>query len=195
VTPPDADEAAAYEAALAAVNIGELKPLTQPIELRDYDPHWPVLYAREETRIRAALGDRVVRIEHTGSTSVPGLAAKAIIDIALEVPDTTDEASYVPDLERAGYILRRREPDWYEHRAFKGPDTNTTVHTFSAGCEEFDRMVRFRNRLRADADDRALYEATKRELASSEWTHMQQYADAKTDVVREILRRAEATAP
>src|SRR5438132_1215336 len=85
-------------------------------------------------RIRSALGDRVVRLEHGGSTSVPGLPAKPIVDIVLEVPDSSDEPAYVPELEAAGYVLRIRERVWFEHRLFKGPDTNINLHVFSAGC-------------------------------------------------------------
>ena len=99
-------------------------------------------------------------------------------------------ASYVPALEAAGYVLRIREPEWYEHRLFKGPDTNVNLHTFSRGCEEFDRMLVFRDRLRSDSADRALYEAAKRELAARDWKYLQQYADAKSEVVRQILLRA-----
>jgi len=192
VTARDPLDVEAYAAELAKVVIGELKPISQPIEIRDYDPDWPLLYEREETRIRAALGDRVVRLEHAGSTSVPGLPAKPLIDIVLEVPDSTDEVSYVPDLEAAGYVLRIREPDWFEHRLFKGPDTNVSVHTFSAGCDEVDRMLLFRDWLRENAADRELYAATKRELAARDWKYMQQYADAKTAVVLEIMARAQA---
>jgi len=194
VTARDPLDVEAYAAELAKVVIGELKPISQPIEIRDYDPDWPRLYEREDTRIRAALGDRVVRLEHAGSTSVPGLPAKPLIDIVLEVPDSTDEVSYVPDLEAAGYVLRIREPDWFEHRLFKGPDTNVSVHTFSAGCDEVDRMLLFRDWLRENAADRELYAATKRELAARDWKYMQQYADAKTEVVHEILARADAAA-
>ena len=192
MTARDPLDVEAYAAELAKVVIGELKPISQPIEIRDYDPNWPLLYEREETRIRAALGDRVVRLEHAGSTSVPGLPAKPLIDIVLEVPDSTDEVSYVPDLEAAGYVLRIREPDWFEHRLFKGPDTNVSVHTFSAGCDEVDRMLLFRDWLRENAADRELYAATKRELAARDWKYMQQYADAKTAVVLEIMARAQA---
>jgi len=192
VTARDPLDVEAYAAELAKVVIGELKPISQPIEIRDYDTDWPLLYEREETRIRAALGDRVVRLEHAGSTSVPGLPAKPLIDIVLEVPDSTDEVSYVPDLEAAGYVLRIREPDWFEHRLFKGPDTNVSVHTFSAGCDEVDRMLLFRDWLRENATDRELYAATKRELAARDWKYMQQYADAKTAVVLEIMARAQA---
>ena len=169
-----------------------MQPLTQRIEIREYDLRWPTLYAREEARIRAALGERVVRIEHAGSTSVPGLPAKPVVDIVLEVPDSADEPSYVPDLEAAGYVLRIREPDWYEHRIFKGPDTNVNVHTFSADCEEVGRMLLFRDWLRDNAGDRELYASAKRELAAQDWKHVQQYADAKTEVVQEILARAQA---
>ena len=87
-------------------------------------------------------------LEHTGSTSVPGLAAKPIIDITLAVPDSSDEDAYAPALEAAGYVLRIREPDWHEHRVFKGPDTNVNLHVFSDGCPEIDRMLRFRDWLR-----------------------------------------------
>jgi GrpB-like predicted nucleotidyltransferase (UPF0157 family) len=189
---PDPTDIESYERELADVTVGELRPLVGGIEIAEYDPEWPDLYAREETRIRAALGDRVVRIEHTGSTSVPGLPAKPIIDITLEVPDSSSESDYVPDLETAGYVLSIREPDWYEHRVFKGPDTNVNLHTFSAGCDETDRMVLMRDWLRSDVSDRELYAATKRELAARDWKYVQQYADAKTAVVQEILSRAEA---
>jgi GrpB-like predicted nucleotidyltransferase (UPF0157 family) len=121
---------------------------------------------------------------------VPGLAAKPIIDMTLVVPESSDESSYVPLLEAAGYVLRIREPDWYEHRVLKGPDTNVNLHVFSAGSPEIDRMVGFRDWLRTHDDDRDLYERTKRELAAQEWKYVQNYADAKTAVVEEIIARA-----
>jgi GrpB-like predicted nucleotidyltransferase (UPF0157 family) len=192
VSERDPNDVAAYDADLARVVIGGPQPLMGPIEIVDYDPDWPRLYAREEVRIREILGDRVVRIEHAGSTSVPGLPAKPIVDIVLEVPDSADEAAYVPDMEAAGYVLRIREPEWLEHRVFKGPDTNVNLHVFSAGCGEVDAMVLFRDHLRANAPDRELYAAAKQELAAREWKYTQQYADAKTDVVREIMARANA---
>jgi GrpB-like predicted nucleotidyltransferase (UPF0157 family) len=126
---------------------------------------------------------------------VPGLAAKPIVDIVLEVPDSADEAAYVPDLEAAGYVLHVREPDWFDHRLFKGPDTKVNLHVFSRGCEETDRMILFRDRLRRDEADRELYARTKRELASRDWKYGQQYADAKSAVVTEILGRARASRP
>jgi GrpB-like predicted nucleotidyltransferase (UPF0157 family) len=178
------------EAQLRAVTIGELAQLTKPIELVDYDPAWPGLFEREAERIRAALGDRVRALEHTGSTSVPGLAAKPIVDMTLAVPDSAAEEAYLPSLEAAGYVLRIREPDWYEHRVFKGPDTNINLHVFSEGCPEIDRMLRFRDWLRSNQADRELYERTKRWLAAKEWTYVQDYADAKTAVVEQIVARA-----
>jgi GrpB-like predicted nucleotidyltransferase (UPF0157 family) len=179
------------EEEIRAYTVGELKPHDAPITIVDYDPSWPGLFDREDQRIRAALGDRVIQLEHTGSTSVPGLAAKPHIDMTLIVPDSSDEASYVPDLEAVGYRLWIREPHWHQHRVFKGPDTNVNLHTFSPGSPELERMVGFRDWLRTHDDDRDLYERTKRELASREWKFVQNYADAKTAVVEEIIARAE----
>src|SRR6188508_1334122 len=124
------------EQELRKVTIGEPWRVDGPIALAEYDPGWPALFDREAKRIRGALGDRALLLEHAGSTSVPGLAAKPIIDIVLAVSDSSDEDTYLPDLEAAGYVLRIREPEWYEHRVFKGPDTNINLHVFSEGCEE-----------------------------------------------------------
>ncbi len=175
---------------IRAYTVGDIQPHAAPINLVDYDPAWPALFEREEQRIREALGDQVVRLEHTGSTSVPGLAAKPIIDMTLIVPNSADEDTYVPQLEAAGYVLRIREPHWFEHRVLKGPDTNVNLHVFSPGSPELDRMVGFRDWLRTHDDDRELYERTKRELAAREWQYVQHYADAKTVVVEEIIARA-----
>jgi len=156
----------------------------------DYDPEWPELFAREAERIRSVLASQALRIEHVGSTSVPGLAAKPIIDLLLVVADSAKEDTYAPRLEAAGYILRIREPNWYEHRMFNGPDIDVNLHVFSSGCSEIDRMLLFRNWLRGNAADRALYAATKLALARQEWNHVQSYADAKTLVIDEIIARA-----
>jgi GrpB-like predicted nucleotidyltransferase (UPF0157 family) len=175
---------------LQAVTVGERTPHNAPVTLVDYDPGWPGLFEREAGRIRRILGGTVVRLEHTGSTSVPGLAAKPIIDITLIVPDSADERSYVPQLEAAGYVLRIREPAWHEHRVLKGPDTDINLHVFSRGSIELERMVGFRDWLRSHPEDRDLYERTKRELAARTWRHIQHYADAKTEVVEMIIGRA-----
>lgn len=181
------------EEEIAAYTIGELQPLTEPIVIADYDPAWPDLFDRESQRILRALGERALQLEHVGSTSVPGLAAKPRIDILLVVPDSSDEASYVPALEAGGYVLRIREPDWYEHRVLKGPDTDVNLHVFSPGCVEIERMLCFRDWLRTHEDDRLLYMRAKRELAARAWKYVQQYADAKTEVVTDILSRAMAS--
>lgn len=177
---------------IQAYSVGVIEPLTAPIAFAEYDTAWPGLFAREETRIRATLGDRVCAIEHTGSTAVPCLAAKPIIDITMTVADVTHEPAFVPDLEAAGYVLRIREnePEWYDHRVFKGPDTNVNLHVFSDGCVELERMVGFRDWLRTHDDDRQTYEATKRALIAQDWRYVQNYADAKTQVVEEIMARA-----
>jgi GrpB-like predicted nucleotidyltransferase (UPF0157 family) len=160
------------------------------IELVAYDAEWPRLFEGEASRLRELLGGEVVRLEHTGSTSVPGLAAKPIIDMLLVVPDSSNEPAYVRALEAAGYRLVIREPDWHEHRVLKGPVANINLHVFSAGSEEIDRILVFRDWLRSNAEDRALYERTKRELAAREWEYVQNYADAKSKVVEAILGRA-----
>ena len=181
---------------IRAHTIGEPKPLSSPIEIADYDPRWPALFAREAATIRRALSSHALQVEHVGSTSVPGLAAKPIVDVLLVVADSADEAAYVPALAAAGYTLRIREPEWYEHRMLEGAVEGLTVHlhVFSAGCAESSRMLRFRDWLRNNDVDRSLYERTKRELAQQEWKYMQNYADAKTRVVEEIMARASRSA-
>ena len=191
----DQAEVTAYipltEGQIRAAQIGELVPLAGPIQIVDYDPEWPRLYEREAERVQSALGDRALLIEHVGSTSVPGLAAKPKIDMLLVVANSADECAYVPALETAAYVLTIREPDWYEHRMFKGPDTDINLHVFSFGCREIDRMLLFRDWLRSNESDRRLYERTKRELARNDWKYMQNYADAKTAIVEKILARAQ----
>ena len=117
---------------LQRFTVGERKPHNATITLDDYDPEWPRLFSREAERVRATLGDEALLIEHVGSTSVAGLCAKPIIDMLLVVPDSADEPSYVPALENAGYVLRIREPEWFEHRMFKGSRTPISTCTCSA---------------------------------------------------------------
>jgi GrpB-like predicted nucleotidyltransferase (UPF0157 family) len=190
----DAQPPSAAEIRIRAATIGEPERLASPIELRPYDREWPRAYELEAQRVTRALGDRARRVEHVGSTAIPGLAAKPIIDMLLVVADSSAEAGYVPTMEQAGYILRIREPDWYEHRLFKGPDENINLHVFSAGCPEIDRMINFRDHLRTNVVDRDLYQRTKFELAARPWSYMQEYADAKTVVVEAIIARAERNA-
>ncbi|WP_410618963.1 GrpB family protein [Amycolatopsis sp. cmx-8-4] len=171
---------------------GEPPKLDSTVTLVDYDPEWPKAFEREAERIRGVLGEQVLALEHVGSTSVPGLCAKPCVDIYLEVPDSDDESAYVPALEGVGYRLVIREPDWEKHRCFKGPDTNINLHTYSPGNGQAARYRLFRDRLRSHPEERELYAAKKRELAAREWKYIQNYADAKTEVVEEILARARA---
>jgi len=147
--------------------------------------------ARQEN-LRCAWGD-VMRIEHIGSTSVPELAAKPIIDILVVVADSADESGYLPQLQAAGYLLRVREPDWNEHRMFRTPEKDVHIHIYSDGCQEIQRNLIFRDRLRRNADDRNRYEQTKRELAAKEWSDMDAYANAKTELIEQIIASSRAT--
>lgn len=90
--------------------------------------------------------------------------------------------------------MRIREPEWFEHRLFKGPDTDINLHVFSKGALEIDRMVRFRNWLRTNSSDRDKYARVKRNLAHRKWKYVQDYADAKGSIVQEIMARASAAA-
>lgn len=161
------------------------------ILLSPYDPYWPRMFEEEAAKIRAALGDRALEIFHVGSTSVPGLRAKPIIDILLTLEDSSAESDYLPDMEAAGYKLRVREPDWFEHRMFTRPSGEINLHVFTKGSSEVERMLRFRERLRVCETEKRLYEETKQALAEREWGEVQDYADAKTQVINEILARAE----
>jgi len=172
---------------------GERGALSNPVRIVDYDAKWPGLFEREAERLGSVLGSRALRIEHVGSTSVPGLAAKPVIDVLLIVADSSDEAAYAPALEAAGYRLGIREPGWHEHRLFHGPDTDLNLHVFSAGCPEIERMLLFRDWLRENPADRELYARTKLALATKQWAQVQDYADAKSAVVEEILARARAS--
>jgi GrpB-like predicted nucleotidyltransferase (UPF0157 family) len=164
-----------------------------PVVLVEYDQTWPQRFDREQGSIEGALGRRALSVEHIGSTSVPGLVAKPIIDICLVVEDSSDEPAYVPDLEAAGYELRVREPDWHEHRMLRTAARDVHVHVFTVGSPEIDRHLAFRDWLRTNKGDRELYASTKRELAERDWPTMQHYAEAKTDVVEAILVRAQRT--
>ena len=142
------------------------------IKIVDYDADWPKKFETNARIIADALGGSAQRVEHIGSTSVPGLAAKPIIDILVVVPDSAYESAYLPQLEAAGYVLRVREPDWNEHRMFRTPERDVHIHIYSAGCPEIQRNLTFRDCLRRSIDDRRRYEQTKRELAKKEWFDM-----------------------
>jgi GrpB-like predicted nucleotidyltransferase (UPF0157 family) len=164
--------------------------MSRLVELVPADPSWPAQYEAEREQIVAALGSSALLVEHVGSTSVPGLAAKPLIDIVLAVPDSTDEAAYVPALVAIGLEFVLREPDWFDHRLLRRHPRRVNLHVFSDGCSEIAQMLGFRDWLRANDDDRALYQRTKLDLATRDWAVVQDYADAKTAVVLDIKRRA-----
>ena len=166
------------------------EPVSSRIVVVDYDPDWPEIFRTKAATIHKVMGARALQIEHVGSTSVPELAAKPVIDILLVVEESADEDSYTDALESAGYILKIREPEWFEHRMFKGSGPETNLHVFSKGCEEIDRVLGFRDWLRQNPGDRDLYARTKQALAMENWKYVQDYADAKTTVIAEIMERA-----
>ncbi|MDQ6837956.1 MAG: GrpB family protein [Actinomycetota bacterium] len=155
----------------------------------DHDEAWPARFEVMATNVRSALGARAGLVEHIGSTAVPGLAAKPIIDMLLTVDDVTDEASYVSPLEPFGFGLRVREPD---HRMLRTAERDVHLHVYEGDRPEVRDYLDLRDWLCEDANDRSLYAATKRHLAGREWSDMNYYADAKDQVVAELLTRARA---
>jgi GrpB-like predicted nucleotidyltransferase (UPF0157 family) len=159
----------------------------RPIIIAEYDPAWPARFALERDRIERALGETAIRIEHIGSTAVPGLAAKPIVDVLVTVADPENDSAFTPELERAGYELRVREP---RHRMFRTPERDVHVHIWQDGDPEVGRHLRFRDRLRSSPEHRHAYEQLKRELARRDWRDMNDYAEAKGPLIESILARA-----
>lgn len=154
------------------------------IRVVDYDSNWPARYSEHATRIRSAVDANALAIEHIGSTSVPGLAAKPIIDIALVVADVGATATYEPALHAVGYLLRVREPG---HQMFRTPERDVHIHVYSPDSPSLDRHLRFRERLRSNTTDRDTYAKVKRTLAARQWSDMNAYAEAKTEIIDRIL--------
>lgn len=172
------------KARLEQVLVGGIE--LRPIVIADYDPGWPARFELQRERIARALGRSALRIEHVGSTAVPGLAAKPIVDVLVEVADPED-AGVTDALESAGYELRVREPG---HRMFRTPPRDVHVHVWPESDPEIERHLRFRDRLRENSADRAAYEQLKRELATREWGDMNEYAQAKAGLIDAIIARA-----
>ena len=169
--------------------IGGAEPLA--VGLLEPDDRWAESYREHERRIATALAAVDVAIEHIGSTAVPGLAAKPIVDIAVAVPDITAEEDYLAPLLAAGYRLRVREPG---HRLVRTPERDVHVHLYGRGDPAIDEYLLLRDHLRRDPADRALYESTKRSLMERSWADMNAYSDAKTEVIEAIKARARAAA-
>lgn len=163
------------------------------LELQEYDPSWPDAYASIAQRVRVALGFRALLVQHVGSTSVPGLAAKPVIDVDLVVADPDDERAYVPPLEAAGFALRLREPWWYRHRLLRLDQPRANLHVFGCDSPEPLRHRLFRDWLRISEQDRTLYAAVKRaavQEATSRGEDVERYNARKSATVREIYARA-----
>lgn len=163
------------------------------LDLRAADPSWADAYTTLAEEITRALGGSALALEHVGSTSVPGLAAKPVIDIDLTVADSRAEQAYVPALERYGFVLVVREPWWYEHRLLRRTEPACNLHVFSPGCAEVERHLIFRDWLRAHPEDRSLYAAAKKLAADrtrASGGHTMDYNARKQRVVRQIYDRA-----
>lgn len=173
---------------LRDVVIGDLDPVR--VELADPDPTWPARFEEHAQGIRSALGAAATAVEHIGSTAVPELAAKPIIDVLLVVEDPNKEAAYLPQLEGVGYELRVREPDFDGHRMLRTTDRDVHIHVFPAHSPEVDRYLTLRDHLRREPLARARYEGRKRELAGREWPTMDHYAEAKGEVIESLIAEA-----
>jgi GrpB-like predicted nucleotidyltransferase (UPF0157 family) len=175
------------ESELDAVLVGGRTP--GPVTLVEYDPGWPDRFAQRAGAVQAALGEQARLVEHIGSTSVPGLCAKPVIDIVVGIDDPDDEPAYLPDLEAVGYDVRVREPG---HRCLRlgMPGDAVNLHCYPPDSDEITRYLAFRDRLRASDADRDAYAALKRSLAPRDWPDVNLYADAKGPLIREILGRA-----
>ncbi|MFF5077878.1 GrpB family protein [Actinoplanes sp. NPDC000266] len=159
------------------------------VVIADYDPAWAGRYAAARSALHEVLGDAILAVEHVGSTSVPGLAAKPIVDIDLTIADTADESRYVPALEAAGYWLILREPWWHGHRMFVDTGEDLHLHVWPPGAPETVRHRLFRDWLRTHPEDRDLYASTKRRLARETGAGRRDYTMAKSDVIDEIFAR------
>ena len=165
--------------------------------MTDPDPEWPHQYDYLARRIREALGWRALQLDHVGSTSVPGLAAKPIIDIDLTVANPHREQDFVPALEAIGFRLVTREPWWYGHRELAADKPRCNLHVFGYDSPEPIRQRIFRDWLRGNPADRDRYAAVKRQAASEAnagGEHVMQYNARKQQVIRDIYLKAFAAA-
>jgi len=167
--------------------VGGPEPLR--VRLSEHDPRWTQDYLAHRDTILRALAGTDVEVEHIGSTSVPGLAAKPIVDVVVVVPDITEEEDYLDQLLAAGYQLRVREPG---HRLVRTPRRDVHVHVYGRGDVAVSDYLLLRDHLRSDDADRELYGRVKRELMTRRWEDSNDYAAAKDDVIGAIKDRARA---
>jgi len=171
------------------------RQLTSEITVVAPDPLWPEQYECLASTIRQVLGRRVMTLEHVGSTSVPDLYAKPVIDVSLTVADPADEPSYIPDLTNEGFNLVIREPDWQEHRCLVRSAPRCNLHVFPPGSVEPKRQRAFRDWLRSHPDDRDAYASLKRELATRGFASVMEYNNAKAGLIYDIYERIFAADP
>jgi GrpB-like predicted nucleotidyltransferase (UPF0157 family) len=167
-----------------------------PVAIVAYDPLWPSRFEVWRDRLARAIGVPALRIEHIGSTAVPGLAAKPVVDIQVSVPDVADEDSYVPAIESVGFGLRYRNEGlgWRYFRPPPGLPREAQVHVCSAGSESERLHLLFRDYLRAHPAEADAYAAAKRVAAARHPADRIAYTDAKGVFIHPALRRAEAWA-
>ncbi len=176
------------EAEIAAARLPRAD-VPEVVEVVAPDPTWPQRYAVVRDRVLAALADRVLALEHVGSTSVPGLWAKPVVDVDLTVADPADEDRWLPDLERAGFVLRVREPEWEQHRCLRGSEPAVNLHVWPPGAREAQRHLLFRDHLRAHPDARERYAEVKRDVAAHGFTDAMLYNNAKAAFVYDLYEQ------
>lgn len=173
--------------------VGVAPAVRRGIEVVEPDPSWPEAFEELAARIHEALWERVLDLEHVGSTAVKGLPAKPVIDIDLTVADSADERAWLPPLEAAGFDLVIREPWWHEHRCLVAESPRANLHVFSPDCPEPVRHRIFRDWLREHPEDLAVYRDAKLEAAAAANAaeeHVMGYNARKESVIRQILDRA-----
>ncbi|MBO3088001.1 GrpB family protein [Cellulomonas dongxiuzhuiae] len=195
---PTPDEITRHHDATEVIWV-DAHPTAWTLRIEEPDPAWTQRYDEQAAEIAAALGERLLHLQHVGSTSVPGLPAKPVVDIDLTVADPTDEAAYVPDLEALGYVHWFTEPAWHEHRLLKHLDEpRVHLHVFGPDCPEVVRHRMFRDWLRAHQEDRERYAEAKRSAAARTTATGHDngavgfgmlYNQVKEPVVREIYDR------
>ena len=164
------------------------QPKVETVEVAAYDLVWPMLFQTLKSQIGGALNGTALTIEHVGSTAVPDLPAKPVIDIDVIVANPEDESGYVPALEKLGYTLTIRERSWYQHRMLRLDTPRVNVHIFGPDCPEHMRHILFREWLRAHPEDRRRYTDAKM-LAKEGASTVQTYNSRKESVIKEIYTR------
>ena len=162
------------------------------LEVVAYDPAWPGRYQWWRDRLAGQLGGTALRIEHVGSTAVPGLPAKPTIDVQVSVADLDEESRYVPQIEQVGVQLRSRDTLHRFFRPFAGQPREVHVHVCQAGSEWESEHLLFRDYLRSHPGARDAYAQVKWEAAAVWWDDRIAYTEAKTAVILDLLHAAQA---